>query len=331
MAASSPSLAALGLLAACCAPPQGQEKVKPLALVRVAVPKDLGERALAHVRNLVQIGERRTGTPGWQKSLDYIARSLEAAGVAVERDRWHDVKEDVEFENVIGRIPGTSEERILLAAHHDTKCCSGHDDPAHNFPFAGANDSGSGVGLLLELAKELVKAKHKATIELVFFDGEESMTWDWNKGVRALFGSRRFVAKERELAGGKPKPPIRALVLLDMVGAKDLQIDDETNSDAELRQVVGAAARACGHERYFFANKQQVSDDHLPFIDAGIKAIDLVDIFDNPEWHTKNDTIERMAPESLQIVGEVVLTALPEIERRFVRADAAASRPAEKR
>ena len=105
-----------------------------------------------------------------------------------------------------------------------------------------------------------------------------------------------------------------------MVGSKDLQIDDDTNSDLELRELFGQVAKACGHERYFFKQKQTVADDHVPFRDAGFRVIDLIDIADTPEWHTEPDTLDRLSPKSLQIVGEVVLAALPEIERRFVPA-----------
>lgn len=290
---------------------------------------DVGARALRHVETMVGFGERYTGTPGWKSNTEWIARKLTELGLEVERDRWRDPKEGVEFENIVGRVRGRSKERIVLAAHHDTKRCSGHDDASRNFTFLGANDSGSGCGLLLALAEDLVKRDNAATLEFVFFDGEESMTWEWNAGARALFGSKRFAARERELVVGTPKPKIAAFVLLDMVGAKDLQIDDETNSDAELRRIFLAAAQACGHADIFFKKQHAVSDDHLPFVEAGVRSIDLVDLFDNPEWHTANDVYERLSDKSLQIVGEVVLTALPELERRYVAG--AASRPAEKR
>lgn len=325
-------LATLAMLC-CCSPPaaQGEKALGELVLERVKFGDDLGKRAHAHVAKLVGFGERYSGTPGWRQSLDYLAKQLTELGLEVERDRWHDAKENVEFENVVGRLHGRSSERIVLGAHHDTKRCAGHDDPAHNFLFLGANDSGSGCGLLLALAEDLKKRDNPASFDFVFFDGEESMTWDWNGGARALFGSRRFAARERELVVGKPKPRIATFILLDMVGAKDLQLDDETNSDPELKRIFRAAAKACGHESYFFQKQQSVSDDHLPFLDLGIRSIDLVDLFDNPQWHTKDDVLEHISDKSLQIVGEVVLTALPEIERSYLTVKPVASRPTEKR
>ncbi|MHC4899378.1 MAG: M28 family metallopeptidase, partial [Planctomycetota bacterium] len=221
------------------------------------------------------------------------------------------------FENVWVTLPGKSKDRLILACHHDTKCCTGHGDPLNNFHFVGANDSGSGVGLMLALAKELRDRKNIATIQLVFFDGEESIPFAWDL-KRALFGSRRFVRRYQQelldLGGG---PRIRGLVLLDMVGAVDLQIDDETNSDRGFHRIFRSAAAACGHERYFFKNKHSVTDDHVPFLDNHIRAIDLIDLYDNPQWHTSADTLEHISQRSLQIVGEVVLTALPALEQEL--------------
>jgi hypothetical protein len=285
-------------------------------LEAVRAPDDLGMRAYEHVVRLVGFGQRYTGSPGWAKGVDYIAWTLQqTTGRTPVRDRWIDPMHGIEFENVSLTLPGKSPHRLLLACHHDTKKCEGHPDPAHNFYFVGANDSGSGVGLLLALAEHLAREPHEATIELVFFDGEECLDFKWDES-KALFGSRRYVARERareQEARGK----IRAMVLLDMVGAKELSIDEDTNSDPELRRIFRAAARASGHERWFFARQQPARDDHVPFLDAGIPAIDLIDLADNPQWHTANDTLEHVSARSLQIVGEVVLTALPAIELAY--------------
>ena len=292
----------------------GQPADPPPTLEPVALPADFGERAMDHVRTLVGFGARHAGAPGWQRSVDYIAGQLESIGLSAQRDRWDEPAEGLTFENVSATIPGRVAGTIVIGAHHDTKITSGHPDPAHNFEFCGANDSASGVGLLLELARHLVAARPAATIELVFFDGEESVPFRWDLD-RALFGSRRFV---RLALADRDRVPIRAMVLLDMVGAEDLSIDDESRSDRRLHSIFAAAAKACGHERWFFANRMQITDDHVPFLDAGIPAIDLIDIADNPQWHTPDDTLEHLSPRSLRIVGEVVLTALPAVVERFV-------------
>lgn len=311
-------LACLALGAATCG--RSTKEMKPLLeLTAVETPMDLGSRAYAHVAKLVGFGPRYSGSPGWQLSLDYIAVTLEEkTGVQPVRDRWTDDKHGVTFENIHVTLPGKSPHRILLACHHDTKKCAGHPDPAHNFHFVGANDSGSGVGLLLALSEELAKTERDATVQIVFFDGEECLDYDWDK-QKALFGSRHFVAAEkaRKLEpGGDSK--IRALVLLDMVGAVDLQIDNETYSDQHLRDIFRSAAHACGHQDVFFGESMAITDDHIPFVDEGIPAIDLIDLVNNPQWHTADDTLEHISAQSLQIVGETVMTALPAIESHYI-------------
>ena len=311
-------LLAIALLSATCSD-STRDAMKPqLELAPVEAPPDLGERAFAHVAKLVSFGPRHTGSPGWRGAVDYIADTLrKTTGHEPVRDRWTDEEHGVTFENVHVTIPGRSPHRILIACHHDTKKCEDHPDPAHNYHFVGANDSGSGVGLLLTLAETLAQRQGEATLQFVFFDGEECLEYDWDEN-KALFGSKRFVAQERALQlepglHGK----VRALVLLDMVGARDLQIDNETNSNRDLYEIFRAAARACGHQKVFFQQSMAIRDDHMPFLEAGIPAIDLIDLVDNPQWHTASDTLEHISPDSLRIVGEAVLTALPAIETRY--------------
>ncbi len=165
----------------------------------------------------------------------------------------------------------------------------------------------------------LQQQEREATIELVFFDGEESLDWAWNEGARALFGSKRFVKRHRDalLLGGESR--IAALILLDMVGRTDLHIQEELYSTERLRTIVWSAAVACGHQRHFYQRAEAASDDHKPFLDVGIPAVDLIDLNGNPHWHKPTDTIEHMSAQSLQITADVVLTMLPEVERVYVR------------
>ncbi|MCA8941522.1 MAG: M28 family peptidase [Planctomycetes bacterium] len=307
----------VALLGACMAAAACQPLSETTPLAGVEASPRLGTQALAHARRLTEFGPRHTGSTGWRQGTDYIVRQLRRAGYEPKLDRWTDEAEGIDFVNVSAVLPGEYEDRIVIGCHHDTKCTTGHDDPAHNYHFVGANDSGSGVGLVLALAEELRASNPVATVEFVFFDGEESIPYRWND-ARALFGSRRYVDRytEGQIRGGEP--PVRAFVLLDMVGAEELTIDRETRSTPALLDIIGRAARACGHERYFFEHSLDVTDDHVPFLRAGIPAVDLIDIADNPQWHTPHDTIDVLSADSLQIVGEVVLTALPEITRRFV-------------
>lgn len=282
------------------------------------MPPDLGTRAFAHVQTVVGFGERFPGSPGWQLQLDYITAALRRCGLEPVVDGWTDRLESITFANVHATLAGVSPARLVLACHHDTKRCAGHPDPAHNFRFVGANDGGSGVGLLLALAETLAQGpKRLASIEFVFFDGEESLEFKWNH-ARALFGSKRYVAQERVSGSGRHwTAPIRAMVLLDMIGAKDLQLDADSNSDRTLATILRNAAFASGHADLAFTEPNSVTDDHLPFLDAGIPAAVLIDLRNNPQWHTPDDTLEHISAHSLQRVGEIVLTALPDIERRF--------------
>lgn len=302
--------------------PQGKEPPpRPVqALQPVAAPEQLGQVAFAHVERLVAMGPRHVGKPGHGAQLDYICQQLEAAGLQPERDTWTDDKEQVAFTNVSATIAGELPQRIVIGCHHDTKCTEGHRDEAHNFAFVGANDGGSGVGLLLALAPVLRQQKPKATIQLLFLDGEESLDWDWNDGARALFGSRRFVRRYRDARILGEQDRIAAFVLLDLVGRKDLHIQEESKSTPELLDLVWSAAVATGHQQHFFRKRAAASDDHVPFLDAGVPAVDLIDLEDNPHWHQPTDTLANMSPRSLQIVGEVVLTMLPAIERLYLPA-----------
>lgn len=299
-------------------PEVDKRQVQPLAPVRA--PADLGERAFEHARTIVGFGARHPGTPGWSRQLDYIETTLRDLGLDVKRDFWLDRKELINFTNLAARIPGARSERIVLGCHHDTKCTQGHADTKHNFHFVGANDGASAVALLLALAPLLQAAKHEATIDLVFFDGEESLDWAWNDAARALFGSRRFVKRHREALLVGEESRIEALVLLDMVGRTDLHIQDELYSTRALRQLAWSAAVACGHQQFFFQRAEAASDDHVPFLEVGIPSLDLIDLNGNVHWHTPTDTLENMSPRSLQIVADVVLTMLPEVERQYVTA-----------
>jgi len=297
------------------------DKAKAPKLAAVAAPKDLGERAFEHVRTVVGFGPRHTGpqpTPGWTRQLDYVEAELKKLGLSPERDQWTDRKELLLFANVRATLPGIRKDRIVLACHHDTKCTSGHADPEHNFQFAGANDGASGVGLLLALAAVLKEQSREATIELVFFDGEESLDWAWNDAARALFGSKRFVKQHRDATLLGDEPRIAAMVLLDMVGRTDLHIQEELYSTPRLRELLYGAAVATGHEAQFFQRAEAASDDHKPFLEVGIPAVDLIDLNGNPHWHKASDTLEHVSAASLHKVGEVVLTLLPAIEREFV-------------
>jgi Zn-dependent M28 family amino/carboxypeptidase len=206
--------------------------------------------------------------------------------------------------NVIGILPGKRADVILIGGHYDTKWFP-------DFRFVGANDGGSSAALLLQLARELAKAPREFTYWLTFFDGEEArVTWT---PTDSLYGSRHMAA---ELARTARLP--RAMILVDMIGDRDLGIRREGYSTAWLTDLVWQTARRLGHARHFLDDVQPVEDDHAPFLRAGVPATLLID-FDYPPWHTAEDTLDKVSPRSLAIVGQIVREALPGVEQALLR------------
>lgn len=295
------------------------DQTKTIPMEPQTVPSYFGEKAFLHVQSLVAMGPRYFGQPGWSKQLTYIEQQLKKAGIATKRDTWTDRRELITFSNISATIPGKSKQRIVLACHHDTKCTTGHPDETHNFHFVGANDGASAVALLLEIAPLLKKRENEATIELVFFDGEESLDWNWNEAARALFGSKRYVKRHRDALLLGEESRIEAMVLLDMVGRKDLHIQEELYSTTLMRRMCWSAAVATGNQKHFFQRAEAAADDHKPFLDVGIPALDLIDLNGNPTWHTAQDTVENMDPDSIRKVADVVMTMLPAIEQAYIK------------
>jgi hypothetical protein len=289
------------------------------ALPRPDIPHWLGERAFEHVRTVVEMGPRYPGSNGWRRQLRFLHDTLADLGLPAQQDRWLDIVSGAELENVWGNLPGAHPDRIVIGAHHDTKQFEAHSDSRYNFRFVGANDGASGVGLLLSLAEALRDIERQATIEFVFFDGEECLAPDQASGQTAFRGSRRFVAREQEKIREGRAAPIRAMLLLDMVGARNLNIDDERQSDRRLHRIFRRAVTGLGYQRQFFRHRRTVGDDHVPFLQAGIPALDLVQMTDNPQWHTADDDVDNVSAESLGKVGEVVFTALPTVQSEILR------------
>jgi Zn-dependent M28 family amino/carboxypeptidase len=208
---------------------------------------------------------------------------------------------------VSGTIPGRRPERIVLASHYDTK-------RAPQFTFVGANDGASSTAALLELGRVLAASQPAFTIELLFLDGEEAVNWNW-AGTDNTYGSRHYVEAAQK-AGAVTS--IKALILLDMIGDRDLIIRRESYSTPWLVDAIWAAAARIGHAGTFSNELTTVEDDHLAFVRAGVAAVDIIDL-DNPTWHTAQDDLAHVSQASLQTVGDVVLAALPAIEQRLTR------------
>jgi Zn-dependent M28 family amino/carboxypeptidase len=209
--------------------------------------------------------------------------------------------------NVIATIPGRRRERIILGSHFDTKRTS-------DFRFVGANDGASSTAVLLELGRVLKPRTHEFTIELLFLDGEEAVNWDWGTtGADNTYGSRYYVDAARK-AG--TLADIKAFVLLDMVGDRNLVLRRDQHSTRWLVDAIWSTATTLGHGAVFSNEPTEVEDDHIPFLRAGVPAVDIIDL-ENPTWHTPQDDLEHVAVKSLQTVGDVVAAAIPELEKRI--------------
>ena len=267
-----------------------------------------GARAWEHLKDQVAIGPRVAGTPANAETRQYIIKTLAASGIkAVEQPfETNTPIGRVKMANVIATLPGERPERIIIASHFDTKLFK-------DIRFVGASDGASSTGALLELGRVLKSKPRPFTIELLFLDGEEAfVAW---QGTDHTYGSRYYVQNAQQtgtLAG------IKALILLDMIGDRNLNLKREENSTRWLTDIIWSTARRLGHQRHFLPEITPIEDDHLEFLQAGVPSVDLIDL-DYPAWHTAADTLDNVSQQSLQIVGDVVIAALPEIEQRLLK------------
>jgi glutaminyl-peptide cyclotransferase len=281
-----------------------------LAAVQPAAPKFDGNRAFEDIRQLVAIGPRVAGTPGAQAARDYIRKQLQAAGVAVEEQPFEATTPigRVKMVNLRATIPGSasaSKSRLVIGGHYDTKLFK-------QFRFVGANDGGSSAAFLIELGRVLKGRANRMPIELVFLDGEEAVG-EW-EGTDHTYGSRYYVDAARKTA---TLGEIRAFILVDMIGDRNLVIKRETNSTPALTDAIWAAAKRL-NRREFVSDATPIEDDHLEFLEAGVPSVDIIDL-EYPDqtsrfWHTQYDTLDNVGAASLQAVGDVLLAALPAIE-----------------
>lgn len=253
-----------------------------------------GQRAYADVQTQVEFGSRVPGTEGHAKVQAWIRTELESAGWQVEIQESEALGHPVQ--NIVAKRSDESPQ-IIIGAHYDTRMFADQDpDPTQHAKYVpGANDGASGVAVLLGLARSL--PKDAVPTWLVFFDTEDNGNiegWDW------ILGSREFVKKN-------PVQP-RAVIVVDMIGDADLNIYKERNSNPDLMDAIWAVAKGLGHENIFIPEyKHSMFDDHTPFLQAGIPAVDIID-FDYPYWHTVQDTPDKVSAESLQTVGETLRT-----------------------
>jgi len=263
-------------------------------------------RAWDHLRHLVNIGPRPSGSAAIEQTRAYIKEQLAAAGVPVTEQSWEQKTpiDGVRMVNLVATLPGARKERLIVAGHYDTKLY-------REFRFVGASDGGSSAAFLIELARVLKTRKNALTIELLFLDGEEARRPDW-QGTDNTYGSRRYVETARKdgtLASA------RAMILVDMIADRNLTIRRDSNSTEWLTDIIWSTARRLKQDA-FMQEPTRVEDDHLPFLSAGVPSVDIIDL-DYPQWHTANDTLDAVSARSMQIVGDVLLASLPAIEKHL--------------
>jgi hypothetical protein len=262
-----------------------------------------GARLLARVVHQVDAGPRVPGTPGHAAVRDWIASELARLGGRVERQSFTDstLSRPLGLTNLIGHFgPSAAKRRIVLCAHYDTRpWCDEDPDPAwRDRPLPGANDAGSGVAVLLEVAELFSQRPPAVAVDLVFFDGE-----DQGRATRP----EEFSLGARGYARRLPEPRPAAAFLFDMVGDRDLSIHPELISVAHasnLVDLVMSGARATSARGFFPAPRHQLTDDHVPLIEAGIPTVDIID-FDYPAWHTHLDLPDQVSASSLAEVARV--------------------------
>ncbi|MFN8382252.1 MAG: M28 family peptidase [Anaerolineales bacterium] len=248
--------------------------------------------AYADVQTQVAFGPRIPGSAGHAQVREWMRKELESAGWQVEVHQSERMGHPIY--NIIAKR-NAEPPQILLGAHYDSRMIADNDSDLTKWtePVPGANDGASGVAVLLELARSL--PADTTPTWLVFFDTEDNGRidgWDW------ILGSRAFT-EEIKVAP-------RAVVIIDMIGDADLNIYLERNSDVTIRTEIWDTAASLGYGNVFIdQEKYSMEDDHTPFLEAGIPAVDIID-FDYPYWHTTQDTPDKVSPESLQAVGDTL-------------------------
>jgi glutaminyl-peptide cyclotransferase len=278
-----------------------------------APPKFDSDRAMQYVKEIVAFGPRPLGSANHKKVEDYILAHLK--GDDVESDIFTIDTSVGKFpvHNIVAKYPGTKNGIIVIASHYDTNY------PLRNTAYVGANDGGSSSALLLELANQLRgKTREGYSVWLVWDDAEEAMKPDNEVAFLddSLYGIRHL-AEKWEADGSLKK--IKAFLLADMIGDADLNVDRDGNSTPWLEDVVYEAATRLGYQSHFFARTEPgVEDDHIPFVKKGVPSADLIDFdygYNDVFWHTVQDTVDKLSPKSLEIVGSTVLETVGILDR----------------
>jgi len=272
-----------------------------------------GERAMDHVKKQLEFGPRPPDTPSLAKTRAYIVNELKSYGLTVSLDEFTagTPQGEKKMANIVAEIPGETKTLILITSHYDTKLFQ-------DMTFVGANDPATSVATLLEIGRVLGsrKEKPKATYRLVFFDGEESFCEGWSdcgdsESPDNTYGSRHYVS---QLRAHNELDNMRAMILLDMMGYKNLELGRDPTSTRWLQDIIWQTGRELGYGKIFVDRDEGVGgDDHEPFLRAGLEAVDVIQLTSYPHWHRADDTIDKVSAQSMKIVGDTILASLPKV------------------
>lgn len=270
-------------------------------------------RAFANVEKQVGFGPRPPGSEAIRRTQAWLRSELDSYGCAVEEDNFTASTPigNVAMKNIVAKVPGTGRGIVLLLTHYDT---------LRKDNFVGANDAGSSTGVMLELARLLCAASARKTsrtlsIWIAFLDGEEAQV-SWTD-TDSVYGSRQLAAK-LSLSGDLQR--VKAVILADIVGPRDLRLKRESNSTKWLTDLVWSTAHRMGYQNQFLDEETGgIGDDHIPFLRRKVPAVDLIacDYVGYPPWHTADDTLDKISPRSLGIIGHVLVETLAQLEKKF--------------
>jgi glutaminyl-peptide cyclotransferase len=258
------------------------------------------------VAKLVAFGPRPAGSDANHRQQQYIIAQLKSYGCPVEERDFHTPTPigDVAMKDIVVKIPGARPDIVLFATHYDTKTLAN---------FVGADDGASSTALMLELARVLCVRKNQLTLWIAFFDGEEAFNWDWQDPDNT-YGSRELAA---EMALSGDLPHVKAMVLADMIGIYNLQIKRDSTSTPWLTDLIWSTAARLGYGNAFVNDTTEVDDDHDPFLKRGVPSCDVIDLEGaSAIWHTTNDTLDKIDPPSLGLVGHVFLESFFALEQK---------------
>lgn len=264
-----------------------------------------GRKAYEYVAKQVSFGPRPSGSQALAHTQDYIVAQLKSFGCTVDTDDFNSGTPigRVPMKNIIVKVPGERRGIILLATHYDTLRMDN---------FVGADDGGSSTGVMLELARSLCGKRGRYAVWIAFFDGEEAMK-AWSD-LDSRYGSRELAAK---MAISGDLKNIRAMLLADIVGTRNLRIPREASSTKTLVNLVWSVARKFGYQDIFVDEESSAEDDHDSFLKRGVPAVDVITDFSrNGYWHTPQDTLDKISAKSLATVGHVLLESVKELQTK---------------